>query len=97
MFKELKTSRLKLRPIRKEDSGIIFEKWAQDKDISKYTTWTSHRKIEETEKHIAVCLDGWNQNSYTWIIETKNTGEVIGCFAARLNQHKVGVMIRSGV
>ncbi len=91
MFKELKTSRLKLRPICEEDSRIIFEKWAQDEDISKYTTWTSHRKVEETERYIADCLDGWSQNSYTWIIETKDKREVIGCFAARLNQHKVDI------
>lgn len=91
MFKELKTNRLKLRPIHEGDSEIIFEKWTQDEDVSKYMTWTPHKKIQETEQFIMVCSDGWSQNSYTWIIETKNTGKVIGCFAARLEKHKVDI------
>lgn len=91
MFIELITNRLKLRPRREDDSAMIFEKWAQDPDITKYMTWTPHQSIQETKQHAKSCISGWDNKSYTWLIEIKETGEVIGSIAARREQHKVDV------
>ena len=80
-----------LRPIREEDSEVIFTKWAKEPEITKYMTWRPHQSIQETKQHVSSFIDGWSENDYTWIIEVKETGEVIGSFAARQKQHKVDI------
>ncbi len=92
MFKELITDRLKLRLIREDDLEVIFEKWTQDPDVSKLMTWTPHKKIEETKQYIDTCLEGIdNNNNFSWIIEQKESGKIIGSFAARRDQHKIDI------
>ena len=52
---------------------------------------TPHKNIQETKQYISSSLEGWNKNNYTWIVEIKDTREVIGCFAARQNKYKVDI------
>ncbi len=92
MFKELITERLKLRLIREDDLEMIFDKWTQDPEVSKLMTWVPHKKIEETSQYISSCLEGIEHgNNYSWIIEDKESGEIVGSFAARRDQHKVDI------
>lgn len=91
MFETLNTERLHLRPIRESDAMIIFEKWCQDPDISKYMTWEPHKSISETKAFISFCLKGRSSDHFTWIIEELSSGEIIGCFDATVNGHKIDV------
>jgi len=91
MFNELKTERLKLRRIREEDAETIFELWCQDSDICKYMTWIPHSNISITKAFIGFCLKGPEFDHHTWLIEEIETNNIVGCFDATKNQHKVDV------
>lgn len=91
MFTELQTDRLLLRPITKSDVDFAYENWTQKLSIAKYMTWKPHKNLKETEQFIDTCIDGWEKNSYTWIIEKRENKEIIGSFAARQNQHKLDI------
>ena len=45
----LETSRLRLRPFRREDARAVFDGWEQDPDVARYMFWTSHHDIRKTE------------------------------------------------
>ena len=87
----IESKRLRLRKIQASDAHAIFEKWCQDRLISKYMTWKPHDTIKETEAFIAFCLNGWSNHHYTWIIEHKTTHDIIGCFDATQQEHKVDI------
>ena len=78
--KILKTQRLVLRPFTTADAEAMFENWANDKEVTKFLTWTPHRNVEETRALLAV----WEEESkrpdvYHWVITLQ--GEVIGDLA----------------
>ena len=78
--KILKTQRLVLRPFTTADAEAMFENWANDKEVTKFLTWTPHRNVEETRALLAV----WEEESkrpdvYHWAITLQ--GEVIGDLA----------------
>lgn len=91
MFTEFETNKLQLRPIAKIDLDFAFENWMQKLAIAKYMTWKPHKTKKETEQFISSCIEGWRNNSYTWVIETKNTKEIIGSFACRQEEHKLDI------
>ena len=91
MFERLITDRLCLRPVREDDAEVIFEKWAQDADIAKYLTWIPHTRIQTTKAFVKFCLEGWNFCHYTWLIEEINTGDVVGCFDATQDGHRLNI------
>lgn len=85
------TERLRLRLIHEDDLEVIFEKWTQDLDVSKLMTWTPHKNIEETKHYIDTCIAGIANKNYSWVIEQKESDEMIGSFAARHYQHKIDI------
>ena len=91
MFTEFETSRLIVRKIRIDDVDVMFEKWTQSEAIAKYMVWKAHTSRDETEQFVRLCLEEWDSNSYTWIVELKDTNEIIGSFAARQIGYKVDI------
>lgn len=87
----IESERLRLRKIQESDDHAIFEKWCQDSLISKYMTWKPHETIGETREFISFCLNGWDNDHYTWVIENKATNEIIGCFDATKDRYKLDV------
>ena len=75
----LETSRLVLRPFRKEDVVAVFEGWESDPDVAKYMFWTSHNDIEKTKEWIAFELGQIDKEDwYRWALILKETNELIG-------------------
>jgi len=91
MFTDFQTEHFLIRPIRKDDAEFMFEHWTQDLDIVKYLTWKPHQTIDDTCSYIESCIENWEQDSFTWLIETKNDNRIIGSFAARRNSHKLDI------
>ena len=91
MIKEFETDNFLVRPIEKSDVVFAFENWTQQYEIAKFMTWKPHISIEETKQFIDSCIKGWQNNDYTWIIETKLQRKIVGSFAARRNEHKVDI------
>ena len=91
MIEEFETENFLVRPIQKNDADFLFENWTQQDEIAKYMTWKPHETKQETERFVDLCIQGWKNNNYTWIIETKHQRTIIGSFAARRDTHKVDI------
>lgn len=67
---ELTTKRLSLRKLKLEDFHDIFNKWAGDKEVAKYTTWYAHQSEEVTQEYVKMVVRPYNElNYYCWGIE----------------------------
>ena len=77
--KELETERLILRRFLLEDAEYIFKNWANDDEVTKYLTWSSHKNVNET---ISIREKGMNEyekkDFYQWAIVLKEINEPIG-------------------
>ena len=75
----LETARLILRRHEVTDSSAMYNNWANDDEVTKYMSWTTHEN-EDVSKQV---LDMWvkeyeNINYYQWCIVLKETNEPIG-------------------
>ena len=50
------TARLLLRPIAVEDAEAIFDTYAQDKEVTRYTIWKPHHNRAETQAYVERCV-----------------------------------------
>lgn len=77
--KTLETDRLILRKINENDYKQAFKNWCNSDKVVKYVTWEKH----ENELVTKTLFDTWiteydDLTTYRWIIELKETNEVIG-------------------
>jgi ribosomal-protein-alanine N-acetyltransferase len=72
-----------------EDADVIFDKYAQDPDVTKYLTWRPNRSVGETREFLQVSLVAWREGrSYHWTIVRKEDQELMGMINARVENHK---------
>ena len=77
--KELVTERLLLRKIKKNDYLEAFNNWCNDRDVSRYTLWKYHENSEVTRNLFNLWMDDYrNNDTFKWIVELKDTHELIG-------------------
>ena len=75
----LETERLILRRFTIDDAESMYSNWASDEDVTKYLTWPTHKSVEDSKMFIEYCLDNYPTLSfYNWVLELKNTHELIG-------------------
>ncbi len=81
IFKDLpvlETDRTILRKIEKNDVQDIFA-YCSDEEVSKYTTWDTHQKIEDTENFVHFVCDRYSKGQLSpWGIQNKTKGKIIG-------------------
>ncbi len=83
---------MRLLRLTAEHASAIFEGWAQDARVTLYLHWRPHSDISETVAHAERCEEAWNAgSSYTWVLEDRESGEVIGSIAAHDSGHRVGL------
>lgn len=75
----IETERLILRRLTKDDAYKAFENWCNRDNVDKYVLWEKHENVEETLK----LYEEWaslyeNPKIFRWIVELKDTKEVIG-------------------
>ena len=80
--KTLESSRLILRRFQMEDAAGMYHNWASDPECCKFLSWDIHKSIEETESIIQSWIKEYNNGSLNWIVELKDTHEVIGSICA---------------
>ncbi len=79
----LETDRLILRKLNIKDAQEIFTNWTSDCEVAKYVRWSTHKNIEDTLMWIREEEKNYEQiNYYTWGIELKEIGELIGSISA---------------
>ena len=88
--KTLETERLILRKFKIEDAEGVFKNWATDPNTNKFLSWSLHKDVEETKSVVSKWIEEYEKGSYNWIVEIKDTHEVIGNIAeqGKSNRHK---------
>ena len=76
---ELETERLVLRRLSIDDSEMMFNNWASDRQVTQYLRWNAHRSWGET----AETLNEWEKHYddpafYQWGITDKHTEVLFG-------------------
>ena len=72
-----------------EDADVIFQKYAQDPEVTKYLTWRPNRSVEETREFLQASLTAWREGrSYHWTIARKEDEELMGMINARIENCK---------
>ena len=76
---ELETGRLLLRRLSIDDSEMMYNNWASDKQVTRYLRWNAHRSWGETDE----ILNEWEKHYeeptfYQWGITDKHTGVLFG-------------------
>lgn len=92
MPERLETERLVLRKPRMDDAPAIFDRWAQDKEVTRYLTWRPHERLEQTQEFVRSCLEAWDrQTRFPYMITLKQNGEVIGMIDPRIEGPRIGI------
>jgi len=74
----LQTGRLYLRRLQKNDAAAVFD-YARDPEMTHYTLWVYHKKMEDSEFYVEQMLAGYSAGKPTpWAVTLKETGQVIG-------------------
>ena len=69
----METDRIRLRPWLDSDAQALY-KYASEPEVGERAGWAPHQSVEESLEVIRTVF----QNSTTWAIELKETGEAIG-------------------
>jgi RimJ/RimL family protein N-acetyltransferase len=72
----LQTPRLLLRPFERSDAADVFA-YASNPNVSRYTTWQTHRTIDDAESFIDMVLKR-GADKYCWAIRLADEPHVIG-------------------
>jgi ribosomal-protein-alanine N-acetyltransferase len=85
----IETKRFRLRKPTLQDAEDIFQKYAQDPEVTKYLTWRPNWNVQETRDFLGTCLRAWDERkSFHWVIEKKTDHELLGMITARVDEHK---------
>lgn len=86
------TDRLRIRRLRLGDAGRVFERWAQDPDVTRYLIWRPHESLDEAVAHTTRCEEEWREGTtYTWILEDPTSSEALGSIAAHPRGYRVAL------
>ena len=64
------------------DAKEMYDNWASDPECSKFLKWNVHKDIEETKAVIKSWIKEYENESYNWVVEVKDTHELIGSICA---------------
>ena len=85
----LETPRLRLRPPTLDDAEAIFQKYAQDTEVTKYLIWQPHKSVDDTKAFMQYCILCWAEKSvFPWIIQRKGDGAIVGMIELRIDESK---------
>jgi [ribosomal protein S5]-alanine N-acetyltransferase len=68
--------RVILRPPRLDDAEALFARIASDPEVTRYLSWMPHPDVDETRRVITELFNVGDER--TWLIESRDSGEVIG-------------------
>ena len=74
----LETKRLILRRFTPEDAEAVFTGWTGDEECALRCAWRVHPSPEYTREILTHWIEEYEDNAYNWLVELKDTHEVIG-------------------
>ena len=82
-----KSSRLLLRLPTMDDAELIFQKYAQDPEVSKYLSWRPHENIDVTREFLRRCIQRWkDETAFPWVIAIKDDNTLLGMIEIRIHK-----------
>ncbi|HUK82852.1 MAG TPA: GNAT family N-acetyltransferase [Verrucomicrobiae bacterium] len=88
----LRTHRLRLRPPLLSDAAVIFQRYAQDREVTRFLMWRPHGSIIDTRVFLRGCLRVRARGtSFPWVIVRKKDGELLGMIELRLDSHRAQI------
>ena len=76
---QIDTERLVLRRFSPDDAEMMFCNWANDPEVTRYTTWDPHPDAEYTRELLTAWANAYEKRDvYNWCIVWKESGEPIG-------------------
>lgn len=82
MFPEsFSTTRLTLRPVQIDDAQAIFDRYAQDPEVTRFLTWRPHESLEDSRAYVEMCLKAESSRVYMMILQS--SGQAIGALDLR--------------
>ena len=85
----LETSRLLLRLPTMDDAEPIFQKYAQDPEVTKYIHWRPHESINITREFLRRCIQCWkDETAFPWVITLKGDNTLLGMIEIRLDKFR---------
>jgi len=83
----LETKRLILRKFNIDDYKGMYDNWASDKEVAKYVSFNLHKDYNETKQILQKWIDEYDNGSYNWVVELKDTHIIIGNISViKINQ-----------
>lgn len=77
----IETKRLLLQRLKYEDAEEIFYTYASKPEATKYMSWPTHQRINDTRDYLKYAVQGWNLGiDYSFGIRLKDTHQFIGSF-----------------
>lgn len=77
--KTIETKRLILRQFIVEDAQAMFQNYASDPEVVRYTAWPAYPELKMAEGRMHYMVDGYAKGELTdWAIELKSLKQVIG-------------------
>ena len=87
---QIETARLTLLRLRYEDAEEIFYTYASKPEATKYVSWPTHQRINDTRNYLKYAVQGWNFGiDYSFGIRLKETNQFIGSFGVLNDQGKL--------
>ena len=88
----LETTRFRVRRSSPSDAAAVFERWAQDPEVTRFLVWRPHQGLDETQAFLSQCVSSWDDGSeFVWMVEEKSSGLLVGSLAARPGEHGVNL------
>jgi ribosomal-protein-alanine N-acetyltransferase len=85
----LETARLLMRIPVLGDMDAVFQKYAQDEQVTKFLMWRPHENINVTREFICRCIQCWkDEAAFPWVIVCKNSNELVGMFELRVDKYR---------
>jgi ribosomal-protein-alanine N-acetyltransferase len=77
--KVLQTRRLILRPLTIDDTESVYNNWANDDEVTRYLSWSTHKDKNVTKDVLENWIKNYSKNDfYQWAIVPKKLFEPIG-------------------
>lgn len=88
MFPEThETERLLFRPPSVSDAQTIFQRYAQDREVTRFLTWAPHTSVDQTRAFLAEAEQAWREGKkFPWLLIERQTDCVLGMIELRMDQ-----------
>jgi RimJ/RimL family protein N-acetyltransferase len=75
----IETARLVLRRPQRRDAEIIFSRYANDSEVTRYLAWPRHRGLRDTLQFLEFSDNEWEHSpGGPYLIELRDSGQLIG-------------------